>query len=530
MFFTNFELFKKLLLNPLTRVRSKHFMNRFFRFLFFLVFLGFVQISFAQVNTDTLQLSRNYSARQDFKSAIRILKTYSQNHPTDVFATQLLAQNLYWNGNIDEADSIYRYSIENYPQSTFFKLDYGRMLYNDADYDRAKLVLDDYLENDPNNVEALIYTGYINYWWGRYDISLDNFIDVLKQYPQNPTAVEMVKAIRKVTQPYLFAGYQISFDSQPMQSGDATIETGKFHNSLFTPIIRLDWLHFNAEGFKKQTPWLRVSNQMNFLKNKTHLNATVGFLQDVSSKLLVTGLLELTQDLNLNQDFLDKISLRLSAERSPYFYTTSSLLQPVMYNAFNVSVIFSDASGISGKLFAGRQFFMDGNQIDNVYAWVLSPRFGGEKLKINVGYSYNYTNSNVNHYESKYTLDEILADYKPGQLEGIYNPYFTPIKQNIHSVLATLSLRTDKKIEWQLKNSLGLFSYADIPYLYLDRMQNNNLFINSGFSKEYKVPFEIALIATYHINEFTTLNASYTYTENFFYYNNLFNLNLKHIF
>ena len=511
-------------LNQIENNLSNHFMKSITKIYFSAIAFFLTLISVAQNTTDTLQISREYSADQDFTSAIAVLEKYHQNNPNNVFAVQLLASNYYWNGDVEKADSTYQHSIKAFNNNPALKLDYGRMLYDLGTYKTAKVVLDDYLETNPQNIEALEYTGYINYWWGRNDKSLDKFNKILEQYPNNSTALNMAQLLNRVKRPYLLLGYNYAFDTQPMQSGNARIETGRYYSTWLNPTLKLDWLHFNAEGVKNQTPWIQVGNQMNFFKNKTHFNAVVGYLQQADGNAQFTGLFELSQDLTRN------ISLKIAAESSPYFYTTSSLLTPVMYNGVNASLHLSYPKGFTAQAFAGRQYFMDGNQIDNYYAWALSPSFGWEKLKINMGYSFNYTNSVENHYVPTKTLDEAIATY-PEKIDGIYNPYFTPVNQNIHSVLASFSLNKGKTFEWQLKSSVGFFAYADIPYFYLDRRGNGgNFFINSGIDKQYLVPYEITLIAIYNINENTLLNFSYTTTENFFYHNNVISLSLKHIF
>lgn len=479
-------------------------------------------LSHAQNTVDTLQISREFSTNLDFSSAISVLEKYLENNPRNIFTVQLLASNYYWKGDLLKADSTYNSAIERFEDNQSLKLDYARMLYELGKYNHAKVILDDYHQRNPENVEVLEYIGYINYWWGRKTEALEYFNAILRLYPNNQTALDMVSAINHEKRPYLLAGYNYEFDTQPMQSGNASIEVGKHYTALLNPTLKLDWLHFNADNTTTQTPWFQVSNTMNFLKNKTHLNTTVGFLQQVDNQTQVSGLIELDQDITRH------FSVKASIESAPYFYTSSSLLTPVMYNSANLSLLWTDPNGFNAQAFVGRQFFKDSNQIDNYYVWALSPGFGWEKWRFNLGYSYSYSNSNVNNFNSTKTLDEAKADY-PSEIEGVYAPYFTPIHQNIHTILATVSFNQNKKFEWKLKSSVGVYAYADIPYLFLDNT-DGKLFFNSGFDTQYLTPYEFELNAIYNINSNTSLNLKITTTENFFYHNNKFSIALKHTF
>jgi hypothetical protein len=247
-------------------------------------------------------------------------------------------------------------------------------------------------------------------------------------------------------------------------------------------------------------------------------------LKNVRSETQGSGIVELTQGIT------DKLSLSVSGKRRPYFYTLGSMREIVSFTALNASVFLTNPKGINMQLSGEKQIFMDDNKIDNAFLWIMSPKFGWSALSFTLGYGYSYTDADSNYYSSVLSLQEILTDYKEGEIEGIYNPYFTPENQHIHTLIGTVSLSVKKKFEFVLKGNVGFYAYADIPYLYLDKDTQNNLFINKGFSKEIKVPYEISTMASYFIKRKISINAKYAYTENFFYYNNVFNLSFKYIF
>ena len=129
----------------------------------------------AQNSTDTLQLSRDFSQQKDFSSAIVILKPYTLHHVNDLDGIQLLGLNYYWGGLYNEADSLYKKELENHPEWSILQLDYARMLFEQKKFKQTKLALESFLLEDPDNIEALEYLGYINYWWGSYKEALRHF-------------------------------------------------------------------------------------------------------------------------------------------------------------------------------------------------------------------------------------------------------------------------------------------------------------------------------------------------------------------
>ena len=110
---------------------------------------------------------------------------------------------------------------------------------------------------------------------------------------------------------------------------------------------------------------------------------------------------------------------------------------------------------------------------------------------------------------------------------GVYNPYFTPKEQEIHSALFISSYKPTKKITLQAKLNYGLQATVQNPY----RIEvTPNQFETGGF---YKADFnytEINASIDYSISKNFGINANYVYQETFFYTRDNFNLGLNFIF
>jgi len=76
-------------LNQIENNLSNHFMKSITKIYFSAIAFFLTLISVAQNTTDTLQISREYSAAQDFASEINILEVYNFNHPNNATAVKM---------------------------------------------------------------------------------------------------------------------------------------------------------------------------------------------------------------------------------------------------------------------------------------------------------------------------------------------------------------------------------------------------------------------------------------------------------
>jgi hypothetical protein len=101
----------------------------------------------------------------------------------------------------------------------------------------------------------------------------------------------------------------------------------------------------------------------------------------------------------------------------------------------------------------------------------------------------------------------------------------------MHGVIGVINLFPENKIHFELKGNIGVFAYSDIPYLYLNNDDMTGAtYIAKGYYRERKTTMELSATVGYQINKKILLDASYVYTDNFFYTNNLVHINLIYRF
>ena len=159
--------------------------------------------------------------------------------------------------------------------------------------------------------------------------------------------------------------------------------------------------------------------------------------------------------------------------------------------------------------------FEDNNVITSIGAWIVSQPLKLYQFEFQVGYGYSYTDS-----------EEILFFYD-SQGVGIYDPYFTPKDQEIHSALLITSYKPIQKITLRAKLNYGIQATVQNPYPIEVTVGN---FETGGF---YKADFnytEINGSIEYAVTNNFGINANYIYQETFFYKRDNFNLGLNFTF
>ena len=480
---------------------------------------------YSQTTVDTLKIARDLSEQQNFTKAITLLETHQKNNPNDVYTAQLLANCLQWNQQYNEAENVYVASIQKFPNADFLVLDYARMKYEEGKYEVAKPLFDTYLEKNPQHVESLINLGYIAYWNGNLKQSNTHFETVLNQYPENQTALGMVQRINEITSPYVAIGFDYGSDSQPMKTAITKLETGWYQNKYFNPVLNVDYMNFSNDSGSNSVPWIRISNQSSLLKGRTKINVGLGYSSSTdNSGAVFSGFAE------VNQKITPELSIAIKGESNPYFYSLASIYLPVSYNAISATAMWQDAKTFNAQAGFNQQYFMDANQLSTFYVWAVTRSFGFKKITFNAGYSYNFQTSKENSFQSILSISDIIQGGNYDNIEGVYAPYFTPNNQNIHGLIGVVNILPEEKLHFQLKGNIGIFAFADIPYLYLDSDISGNTIVSKNYYREQKITVELSANIGYQITKKFNLEASYIYTDNFFYTNNLFRINLKYRF
>ncbi|MCK9220325.1 MAG: tetratricopeptide repeat protein [Bacteroidales bacterium] len=493
-----------------------------------LILFGFFIISTSPVfpvgNTDSLTISRNLLQQGKFHGAYKIIKSYSKDHPDDFNSTWLYAYTSYFVRHFHKSDQLYQKAMKADPDNYYLKLDYARMLVNVGSYNKARPILQSYLSYDSLDGVALVTRARLNYDEADYKNAL---ID-LNKIPSKSNEFQYVGLVKQeiniARAPWILTRVGYSTDDQPLQGFYPEIRAGWSLHPLATMDLSLQvpvflWDSSSSTGF-----WGQAGNTMFFAKPRIVFSVHLGILKFPKEKFITW-----TGDFALQKSFLRNIEMAFKAERSPYFSTISSIDSCVIENHFSFTLGLTDINSWHGKMNVEiRNYPIDQNNIFSLNGWVLAPPVKFSVIELRFGLGYNYSTSQKNNFVAKKGLPEILSDYNPAtQIEGIYNPYFTPNDQSVGSFIAAFAIHLTKNINFDVNMNLGIISFAMIPYLYLDRNSSGDLYIARDFVGENYFPAEMTASLGFKLTPTIRLQADYNFSNTYYFIRHNIGLGLK---
>jgi tetratricopeptide (TPR) repeat protein len=498
-------------------------MRYFFASVFFL--LSFSGAS-ANGGMESLDTARYFINNKQLHNAESVLKGYHYNYPNEVNGIRLYAQVAYWLNEPTVAYNLFETYLADAknPYQPELVLDYSRMLFEQYQLPKAKELLLKYTKNDTTNVEANNMMGTILYWQGNADGAKGYFNKVLKQYPANDWAKKYSAEIDAALAPYLQFRSGYIHDTQPLSITDFGLEFCYKESLKKKEILGVDVQAFNLNGLNKNAYNLYGGYSFSFLSTKTTFDVVVGLYRNTAKDTT-----EITSKLAITQQLAKHLTLVLDAGVLPYTNTIAGVEAATTERKYQASVGYENSKVLSGKVGYIYDLFTDGNNVQTEYLWALSPAIKASIFSFNVGYAFNYANAAHSRYAATETLAEIIAGYgTTTTITGFYSPYFTPQHQQVHSVLANVSVAPTSKITVGVNSSFGVSATADNPYLYLSKV--DTIAISTGFSKTNFTPVKINGNVNYNISKKWGLQLNYTYLKTFFYTSNAVTLSLKYSF
>jgi len=496
--------------------------------LFFLAMLLSHQPAMAQSKGyyDTLTLAKQLMNEKRIKEANQILEASEKAHPNKVDVIRLRGQALYWSNDFDATLRYFRKSIKNNPTAAVLKMDFGRILFEMNQLDEARLVLTDYFKSVPDDVEAQIILGTIAYWQGKRPKKAFRYLyPVLTKYPANQRTADLVNEIHLATSPYIKISPGYYSDSQPLQAFNLVADAGFYQSSLLQPTLQVQnrTLSFPAESVSHHTESLQLGNTSSFLRMKTVAIIKAGvFKRSWTNGAFFTGGLE------VNQKLSKTITLSGSIDRSPYLYTIRSLGNSVMQNNYAASLGRERKASWNGKATYTLQQFNDNNQVKSFSVWFLLPVVKSSSFKVDLGYAFYIADSKRNAYVNNKSLSEITSQYYPGYtITGVYDPYFTPQNQQIHSVLGNLLFMPTRSLKFSIKSNTGIYAVVDNPYFFLNYDKGHQLALYKGYHPFTYFPFEMRAAVSWALSKKIVLEAEYLYRKTVFFNSNSAGAGLK---
>jgi tetratricopeptide (TPR) repeat protein len=488
---------------------------RFFLALFLFLFLLLQGTpSHSQTVSDTLNIAKQLRAKGKIHKAFFLLKKTYANHPDDLNVVWLTAQTAFWANRIGKSKQLYEKAIESNPKNLYLQLDYAKTLVNCGEFEKAGHLLKVYLDYDSTNSQALTALARIFFWRCRYQDASLLVTKALKQDPKYQEAFSLYKEIVLARSPYLRFSAGYGTDDQPMQTASIILGGGLYFNALSALRFTFQAPFMIRDGKTANTFIFQAGNTSFISKANLNISLDAGVMRfPYKSNYTWTG------NLSIDKIFLQHLVLSVYAQKNPYFATRSSVDTMVIQNHLAGSVGWNGQNSWNGKAaLEASTYPMDHNLIYTGYAWLFGPPVKFSVFQFRFGYGYNYSNSKKNRFVSEKSLSEIISNYNANaKITGIYNPYYTPKDQQIHSFLLTITGHLLKWLEFSINANAGFYATTQAPYLYLDKDETNNTIFKTGFATTSFFPLTVQLQALMKVSERIHLQAEYTYMSTYFY-------------
>ncbi len=232
--------------------------------------------------------------------------------------------------------------------------------------------------------------------------------------------------------------------------------------------------------------------------------------------------------LHLVKKFTQPIQIDLMAERVNYDYTVSSVERDsiLLVSRFSLNVSLGKKDNWNGLIGTQLNVFPDNNSVSSYYLWFLSKPVGFANFKFYFGYGFNFMTSKEDRYVAIDSLSQILLS-STGKIEGIYNPYYTPLNQMSNSLLVNIKYQLGSSTEIYGHASVGLFSTTDAPYLYLDNNEVDATVVVKGYGKQNYTPLDFGMSLQSKLSKRLDLSISYSYLSTYYFVTNNFDIGVK---
>lgn len=478
------------------------------------IFTGIIFSLLVKANpSDTLSLAKALIGKGKFRKAEKILAVYEQTHSNDLNTLWLHAQTAYWAGYNKTAQRIYTKAINQFPSNYYLKLDFARKLAENGESEKAKPLLELYRKYDPSSNDLRLINAKLAYWQGDYATALQLLNNESLQKDRTHETRLLKEEILAARSPWLNVNVDYLKDDQPLQSVTPLLEAGTYVNKLCSPSISLGLPLFSTDTSAAASPNISLGNRFQFFNTHAEITIRGGLVQLPDRSKTGIGSIE------IKKTSFKYFQLAARIARQPYLVTVSSLSRQVVPFHFAGSAGWNQPSSWSGRVSLMMDRFTESN--NSIYyagAWLFTPPLKAPGLEFRLGYAYGYSHSKENCYIARESINTIVSNYLNHKtISGIYDPYFTPNHQHVHSVLLNISSDRNKKLVFGVNASIGFMGKTNDPYLFLDKDSDNNLFINKGYSTVNFYPNKVDAYVWYKLFSKFSIKATYSFLSNNFY-------------
>lgn len=505
-------------------MRKKGWMNRW-GWLCVWLFLGIGNLH-GQESGDTINTTYTLLQSGDREAAYQLISTYYQHHPSDPAAARLAALTAYWSGHPEVSEKIFGQALQMEAGNLSLALEYADMLTQTLQLRKADSLLSRFLKQSP--AHPGIWRAKAQIAWYRGDVNkaghfaaraneLDAGNEEVQQFLEE---IRLAKAIR------LDVYTHFTSDDQPLESLDRGLRLEKKYAALLNPSLDISIPYFVTEN--KSTDILRahIGNEFVFNEKALRIRMNAGVM-----KFLLREESQWTADFYLVKKLIKPLNASFRWTHQPYLSTVQSLDRNLAQNNYTLNLHFTEHTAWKGEfLLSTTDFSVDKNRLYTLAAWVFLPPLKLEKASFSLGYAFSYANAEENRFTAEESLEDIISQgLYLEQIHGIYDPYFTPRKQSIHSLLGMIQLHPGKKFGMDASMQYGIRAQAEYPYLYLDARPSGKIFLARDYASDTFTPFQLKASLRYKLCKVLEMRGDIWYQETLFYHSQGGGLTVKWI-
>jgi len=459
-----------------------------------------------KTEAEVLKISNEYISKKQYDEAAIFISKHYHNFSESSNLNWLYAHVLYLINDKRLAQEKFEKAIALSPSNKKIQTDYARFLYETGKINKAEIILNNFMDDDSKDTEFLMMQANISYWNGNLKNAQNKIDRIQKIYPNTDITKSLSNQIKEYRALYIKTNFEYQSDSQPLDYIASHIVLGKNYSPFLNPQLEISQYRFSPQI--ENTSIVKIKNQILFNKIKLYAEVIGGIYVNYSGNSDWVG------GINFTKKIIRNTSLKLGYEKN-------SLLSTIASTAFNLTQqdVFGELNYNNKYIvFQGGyyyKFFKDDNFIKSVAAYVISQPIKIRKFNFQFGYGYGFSDAR-----------NILFVYNANGL-GVYDPYFTPKEQEIHSGLFIANYKPIEKLSIQAKVTYGLKATLRNPYpIQLTAAD----FEIGGFYDETFSPLELSGEINYVFSKSLSVSANYLYQETFFYNRDNINLGLNYTF
>ena len=455
---------------------------------------------------ELLKISKDYISKNEYNKAVLFMSNYYDTYSENLYVNWLYAYALSMNNDNAQAKNKFKKAISIDATNINLQIDYARFLYKIGKINKVESILSRFLSKNSTNSEFLMMLANISFWKGNIQDARKEIARIKTIYPKTEITKNLENQINSLTATYIKTDFEYQTDSQPLDYFANHIIAGEYISRFLSPELEISRYRFSPQ--KEGALILKLKNQFYFDKLKLAIKVTGGaYLNDSDQSDFIGGI-------RFSKNLFKNASL-------DFGYSKEALLGTIASTAINLT--YQSAFGeldynnkwVLFHAWYDLQFFKDDNEITSFGSWVLSQPIKFRKFNFQIGYSYNYTDSK-----------DVLFFFD-NQGVGVYDPYFTPKEQEIHSGLFVVNYKPIKKLSFEAKVSYGFIGNIRNPY----PLQVTPTSIEiGGFYDATFTPIELTGNIEYQFLDHFSAKITYIDQETFFYTRQNINLGLNFTF